>query len=145
MYITMRQADIYVTIDGLIVDGSGSTGSWATAEGGTLTADDTKTRPGGMGNEVSVGGNASRDDLTVTTQWTDLMAGLEQGLENGVGISSVGVQINWLTAAKAPLGQGNKNITGTLKSVKQPDANTGSSDVGMLTLVISCDEVAANG
>jgi hypothetical protein len=59
-YIREDQADIRVSVD----FGNGQLvpvfGSWATYEDGALEADDQKTRPGGMGRQVSIGGPASR-------------------------------------------------------------------------------------
>lgn len=136
MLIREDQADIRVWIEDVPYGDS-----WRTAEGGNLEADDSKTRAGGMGDEVSAGGPASRDDLTVTTQFTDVVAGWLPRHESLVGYGRVRVRVNWLGPNKVPTGRG---ITrqGTLKAVNPPDHGDGS-DVGMYGIVVSCDERAA--
>lgn len=135
MYVREDMADISVHVDGVQYGDS-----WATVEGGNLEADDAKTRPGGMGREVSAGGPASRDDLTVTTQFSDIVAGWHGTLEARVGIGRVKVGINYMGTERSPIGR-SQTIQGTLKSVATPDMGDGS-DVGMYTLVVSCDESA---
>jgi hypothetical protein len=135
-YIREDQADIRVRVNGQPYGDS-----WRMAEGGNLTADDAKTRPGGMGREVSAGGPASRDDLTVQTQFTDVVAGWHPRLENLVGIGSVEVAINWLNPDRSASGRG-RTIKGTLKEATAPDHGDGA-DVGMYRIVVSCNEQAA--
>jgi hypothetical protein len=129
-------ASISVSIEGVPYGGS-----WAEAEGGNLEADDAKARPGGMGREVSAGGPASRDDLTVRTHLTDVTVTWIPTLENLVGNGAARVGIAWLGTNRTPLGSGNTK-RGTLKAVNAPDMGSGA-DVGMLEIVISCDEQAA--
>lgn len=136
MYVREDMASISVSVGGVPYGGS-----WAEAEGGNLEADDAKARPGGMGREVSAGGPASRDDLTVRTHLTDVTALWVPTLENLVGNGSARVGIAWLGVNRTPLGSG-VTRRGTLKAVNTPDMGSGS-DVGMLELVISCDEQAA--
>src|SRR3954463_5503004 len=146
MYVREDMASISVSVEGVPYGGS-----WGEAEGGNLEADDAKGRPGGMGREGSGGGGsarewppgapASRDDLTVRTHLTDVTATWIPTLENLVGNGAARVGIAWLGTNRTPLGSG---ITkrGTLKAVNAPDMGSGA-DVGMLELVISCDEQAA--
>ncbi len=136
MYIREDQADIRVTVDGVAYGDS-----WASAEGANLEADDAKTRPGGMGYEVSVGGPASRDDLTVETQFTEAVSTFHKTLESKVGVGQVKVGISYLGANRLPVGPAH-TVVGTLKSVARPDSDAGSSDVGMYELVVSCHELA---
>jgi hypothetical protein len=135
-YIREDMADIRVRVNGVPYGDS-----WRTAEGGNVTADDSKTRPGGMGREVSVGGPASRDDLTVTTQFTDVVATWHPRLEGLVGNAVAEVSINWLNPDRTPTGRG-RTIRGTLKEATTPDHGDGA-DVGMYRLVVSCNELAA--
>lgn len=138
-FIREDMASITVNVNGIPFGGS-----WAEAEGGNLEADDAKARPGGMGREVSAGGPASRDDLTVRTHMTDVVATWVPTLESAVGnpglvgAPSMLVNIAWMTPNRQPSGSG-VTRTGTLKAVNVPDMGTGA-DAGMLELVMSCDE-----
>lgn len=136
-YIREDQALIQVSVNGVPFGDS-----WATAEGGGLEADSSKTRPGGMGKEVSVGGPASREDLTVTIQFTDIVAGWHSILENNVGVGRVKVAVTWLSPQRLPTGPSHTRV-GSLKSVAQPDADSGGNEQGFYTLVVDCDEQAA--
>jgi hypothetical protein len=136
MYIREDQADIRVWINGIPYPTTGD--SWRTAEGANLVADDAKTRPGGMGREVSAGGPASREDLTVTTQFTDVIATLHPVMESLVGTGDVKVGISWMRPDRRSSGQG-QTIRGTLKQASAPDHGDGS-DVAMYTIVVSCHE-----
>ncbi|CAB4197414.1 hypothetical protein UFOVP1313_11 [uncultured Caudovirales phage] len=136
MYIREDQADIRVWVDGIAYGDS-----WATAKGGSLDTDDSKTRPGGMGREVAVGGPTSRDDMTVETQLNDVVLGWHKALENKLGVSSCKVSITFLGPDRTPTGQ-TQTITGIVKSVSLPDLASDSNNVGMYTLVMACNETA---
>jgi hypothetical protein len=133
MYIREDMADIRVTIDSKTYGDS-----WKQVSGGNLTADDAKTRPGGMGREVSAGGPASRDDLTVEIQMSDIVATWIPELETKVGNGSMKVSIAWLGQDRAPTGSTHTR-TGTVKELNLPDMG-GGADVGMLSVVMSCNE-----
>jgi hypothetical protein len=139
MYIREDEADIRVSVDGVPYGES-----WATLSGGELSSNDAKTRPGGMGKEVSVGGPATRSDLTATVQFDEIVAGWHKRLESRVGKGVAEVNITWLDKEGTPIaGSGFKRV-GSLKSVAEPPAtNSDSPTVGMYTLVVSCNEQAA--
>lgn len=137
-YFREDMADIRVSVDGVPYGDS-----WFSVEGGNLEADDSKTRPGGMGSEVSLGGPASRDDVTVETQLTDIVIGWHKTLEQKVSEGApTKVSYTFLSRLKQPVGASH-TVVGTLKSAKLPDMDTGSSDAAMYSIVISCDEQAA--
>jgi hypothetical protein len=139
VYIREDMADIRVSIDtgaGLVPFGD----SWATVEGGNLEADDAKTRPGGMGREISTGGPASRDDATVAIQLTDVTATWIPTLENLVGYGRMKIGVNWMNANRTLTGTGFTR-QGTLKAVNSPDLDASGSEVAMLELVVSLDEL----
>lgn len=138
-FIREDQADIRVSVDGVLYGDS-----WASAEGANLEADDSKTRPGGMGREVSAGGPASRDDLTVETQFTDAVAAFHRRLEGRVGNGRVNVSIAWMTPERTPTGT-SLIVTGTLKRAATPDMNSEESGVGRYQVVVSCDELSVSG
>lgn len=135
-YIREDQADIRVSLNGLPFGDS-----WKEAEGGNLEADDAKARPGGMGREVAAGGPASRDDLTVRTNFSDIVAGWHPTFENLVGEGAVRVTLAWLGPNRVPLGT-TTTRRGVLKAANVPDMGSGA-DVGLYEIVVSCDELAA--
>jgi hypothetical protein len=138
MYIEEWQADIHVAIDGVPVFDR-----WATASGGVVTVSDSKTRPGGMGDEVSCGGPASRSDLTCTIQLTDIVAAQHKALESKLNHPGQ-VTITWLDlATKQPIPNSSFTRLGTVKEVSEPNGDHGSNTVGMYTLVLACHEAAA--
>lgn len=135
-YIREDQADIRVSLNGVPFGDS-----WKEAEGGNLEADAAKARPGGMGREVSAGGPASRGDLTVRTNHTDITATWLPTFENQVGYGPIRVTLAWLGPNRVPLGT-TTTRRGTLKAVNTPDMG-GGADVAMFEIVVDCDEVAA--
>lgn len=135
-YVREDQCDIRVTIDEVVYGDS-----WIEAEGGNLTADDAKARPGGMGREVSAGGPATREDLTVRTHMTDVVATWHPALESKVGHGRVKVGLSFLGPDRIPNGTGTTRV-GTLTAANVPDMGGGSS-VALYEIVVSCDEVAA--
>jgi hypothetical protein len=139
-YIREDMALIQVTIDGSLFPQDG--GSWYSVEGGNLEADDSHVRPGGMGDEVSLGGPASRDDVTVTLPLTDVVTTWHTTLEAAVrNDAPVKVAYTFLNRLKQPMGS-THTITGTLKSAVLPDMDASSGDAAMYQIIVSCDEVA---
>lgn len=136
MYIREDMADIRVSLNGQPFGDS-----WKEAEGGNLEADASKARPGGMGREVSAGGPASRGDLTVRTNMTDVTATWVPTFENQVGNGEVKVSLFWLGRDRVPLGTSTTR-RGTLKACNPPDMGGGAA-VGMFEIVVDCDELAA--
>lgn len=135
-YIRADMADIRVYLDG-VPQGD----MWATYEGGALEADDQKTRPGGMTRQVAIGGPTSRGDVTVTTQFTDLIAAIAQNFENRSGRGRLTVSVTYLDP------DGNRTgfqftRTGIVKSVEIPNVDVNTGNVGFLTVVGSMNEVA---
>lgn len=135
-YIREDQADIRVSVDGVAYGDS-----WKSVEGGNLEADDSKTRPGGMGREVALGGPASRDDVTVATQLTDVVLGWHKGFESKVGNGRVKVAYTFLGANRLRIGP-THTVTGVLKAANLPDFDSESSDPGMYEIIVSSDEQA---
>lgn len=136
-YIREDQADIRVTVNGVSYGDS-----WNEIEGGNLEADNAKARPGGMGGEVDVGGPATRGDLTVRIQMTDIVANwhptFETAIRNGWRAR---VGVSFLSPDRTPNGSG-LTRQGTVKAANLPDMGSGA-DVSMYELVIGMDELAA--
>jgi hypothetical protein len=116
---------------------------WFSCEGGNLENDDSHTRPGGMGFEVSLGGPSSRGDVTLTRPLDDVVVGWHKTLELRTqqdAPSQVTVKyLNRLKQAQAPT----FTFAGTLKSAFLPDMDTGSGDAAMYSVVLSSDESLA--
>ena len=138
-YIRADMADINVKVDGETVPRAGNQ-MWATFEGGALEADDQKTRPGGMARQVAIGGPTSRADVTVTTQFTDLVAVQAQALENRAGRAKLEVTVNYMDMDGVR--RHGFTRTGILKSVQIPDVDVNSGEVSFITLVGSMHEEA---
>src|SRR4051794_6541107 len=115
------QAAIHVTIDGKPYGDS-----WNTAAGGNLAADAQKARAGGMGQEVSVGGPASRGDLTVGIHMSDIVATWHPEIENKVGHGEVKVSLVWLDQQRVPTGMVSTR-SGTLQAANLPDMGSGAA------------------
>lgn len=136
-YIREDMADIR-----LVVDGRPYGDSWSTAEGGALESDTTKTRPGGMGDEVDIGGPSSRGDVTVSIQFTDVVAGWHKRLEAAVR-DDAPASVGWTFLARGRIPTGpTHTVTGTIKSAALPDFDSQGNAAGMYTVVVACNEVA---
>ena len=135
-YIRQDQADIRVSVD--MGDGRQAPlfDSWATYEGGTADSEDQKTRPGGMGDQVAIGGPPTREDVTVTTQFTDLVASRAKQLEGRSGKGSIKIAVNYLDPEGNRTGFSFTRI-GVVKSVAIPNVDANGADVAFLTLVAS--------
>lgn len=133
------QAAIHVTVTGSGLDKN----VWASMDGGDVEAQDTKTRPGGMGAEKNLGGPPTRSDCTVERQYTnDVLHPLIPVLEALCG--NAAMKVSW-----TPLdGNGNPNgstesITGILKGVKKPKWDANAQGASFLTLTMGCDATPA--
>jgi hypothetical protein len=139
-FIRSDQADIYVTINGVQYGGS-----WATYAGGVLSAADAKTRSGGMGSEVSLGGPASRSDATVTIQLDATVCGWHPTIESYTGRGDVAakVTIQYLNPDKSVMTGAQFSRVGTVKEAALPDSTYENGDAVFYTLVLSLDELPA--
>lgn len=136
-YIRADMADIRVFIDDQPLGDQ-----WATYEGGALEADDQKTRPGGMARQVAIGGPTSRGDITVTTQWTDLIAPLAKAVENRAGRGRITVSVTYMEPNGSAVQAHGFTRKGILKSVQIPNVDVNAGDVAFLTVVGSMDELS---
>lgn len=140
-YIRQDQADIRVSVDG-VAFGDGN--SWVTLAGGKVTAPGAKTRPGGMGREVEVGGPATRSNPTVTTQNSDIMAAQHATLESKIGRGQVRVSLQFLDNYGQAIPGANETIQGILLGAELPDLNgEATGAIGMYTITVGAHELAA--
>lgn len=110
-----------------------------TWEGGNVTADNTKHRRGGMGEQVAIGGPVTIEDVTVSRDY-DLLRDNPNGkwLAGAVGRARVTAQKQYLDANGDGYGKP-VIITGILIGYNEPNADSDSGDVAMLELVINPD------
>lgn len=137
-FIQEWQADIRLSVDDVPVGDS-----WATYSGATLVVQNVKTRPGNMGREVDTGGPASRDDCTLTTQLTEPLAAVHPTLETKLN-KRAKATITWKDKDRNPVPGSTFSVVGTFKSCDLPNSDASSGTVGMYTVVIGCDEIAAS-
>lgn len=126
------------------IDGSPIFGSWASISGGALTAQVAKTRTGGGGREVSLGGPGQRSDLTLTIQTSDVVMARHNYLESTVGRKRFSCSVTILDENYAPIGGLTFTRVGTVGGweLGNLDANAGQN-TSFCTLVLNCDEQAA--
>ena len=90
-YTREDQIDIRVSLDGVPYGNS-----WDSIAGGGLTANKVMIRVGGK--EINIGGPASRDDVTVGIQMSDLVAPWRAMFDRRVGAGTLKVSWSLLDA-----------------------------------------------
>ena len=129
------EAAIHVSVNGSGLDKN----VWTSMDGGDMSATDTKTRPGGMGDEVSLGGPRTRSDCTITRQYTnDVLHPVFVTLERLCGNASMSVSWTPLDGDTNPNGD-THGISGILKEVMRTKLDANASEAVFLTLVMSCN------
>lgn len=140
-YIRQDQCDIRVSVDG-VAYGDGN--SWVTVTGGKVTAPGAKTRPGGMGKEVEVGGPATRSNPVITTQNSDIMAAQHPTLEAKIGRGQARVSIQFLDNYGSAIPGASHTLKGILLGAELPDLNgEATGAMGMYQITVGADELAA--
>lgn len=134
-FIRADMADIKVWLDGIPQGGM-----WATYEGGALEADDQKTRPGGMTQQMAIGGPTSRGDITVTTQFTDGIALIAKRFEGRSGRGKLTVAVTYKDPDGNNVSAHGFTRTGIVKSVQIPNIDVNTGDVAFLTVIGSMNE-----
>jgi hypothetical protein len=135
-YIREDMAAISVSLDGVKYGGN-----WKSLQGGDLQADSSKTRPGGMGREIALGGPGQRQDLTCAVQFDDVVATWVSAFETAIGVGVIKVGLAWLRPNRTPYAT-TYTRTGVLNGCSVPDHDSESSTAGMFTIVVSCDELS---
>jgi hypothetical protein len=118
--------------------------SWAEMDDGFVEAQDTKTYPGGMINQVNLGGPATRGDITVQTQYSTALAPYMVQLEQACGRAAAYASYRPLDANGNPDGPV-VNMSGILKSVQLTGRNANNTGAAFLKLVIGADTQASIG
>lgn len=136
-FIRNDQADIYLTVGGVQYGGT-----WATYSGGALSAADSKTRGGGMGREKSVGGPASRSDVTITIQEDETVVGWHPSLEKLVGRGDIRavVSVQYLNPDGSVMTGAKFGRQGTLKEAVLADKTYANGNASFYTVIVAADE-----
>jgi len=140
---SVRQNNI--TVDVIYRDETKSLGTFDTWEGGNVTAENTKHRRGAMGAQVAIGGPVTIEDVTISRDY-DLSRDNPNShwLSNAVGRARVTASKQYLDADGLVFGDP-IIITGVLIGYNEPNADSDSSDVAMMELVINPDGVVGGG
>lgn len=114
-------------------------GVWDTFSGGEADSDDTQHRPGGMGEQESLGGPKTRGNFTISRNYRlERDHPIAKWLDSQAGIGRVVAVRQYLNPDKTPAGEP-VTYTGTLKSVTPPDHDSNSSDAAMLSIEVTAD------
>jgi hypothetical protein len=144
MYIREDQADIRLTVydknGNPVAAGDGN--SWATYAGADLEAAGSKTRPGGMGYEIELGGPGTRADCTIEIQNSDTMISQHSFLESRVGRGRAQIVVTYLDDEGHTIPGAQFRINGRLKKAALPGQNYNSPTVGMYAVIVGADEQA---
>jgi hypothetical protein len=140
---SVRQNDI--TVEVTYKKETRSFGTFDTWEGGNVTAENTKHRRGGMGEQVAIGGPVTIEDLTVSRDY-DLARDNQNAhwLSQAVGKGRVIAKKQYLDADGVAFGNP-IIITGILIGYNEPNADSDSADVAMFELVINPNGVVGGG
>ena len=107
--------------------------------GGGADSEDTKHRPGGMGDEESLGGPRTRDNFTVSRLYKlERDHGQAKKLDAKVGSGKVVAKRIMLDRQKNPVGEP-ITFTGTLKAFTHPEHDSTSADKKMVELEVTAD------
>lgn len=119
-------------------------GTWDKMTGGEKDSEETKYRPGAMGDPLTLGGYSTVGNITVSKLYTlDDVHGYIGWLLDSVGKGDV-------TVTKQPLDtDGNKNgsplvYSGKVKQVNPPEADSESSDAALVEMEVSSAKLHAS-
>jgi hypothetical protein len=131
--IRTDQFKVTVTVDGV------NLGTWDKFSGGEADSDETKYRPGGMANQVSLGGTTTVGNVTVSKAYDPVVDGARiASLLAARGLKDASVALQPLDNNKAPYG--NPIVySGKLKAVTTPEHDSEGSGAAMISLEISTD------
>lgn len=115
-------------------------GIWDKMSGGAVDSAERKYRPGNLGEEQSLGGTKTTENVTVQRLY-DLQrdhVGLVKRLLNRCGIARMVVIKQPLTNEGVPVGAP-LVYTGTLKACTPPEVDSESDEAGLLEIEISTE------
>lgn len=133
-YLRSDQAEIHVESPAVAFDKD----SWDMLEGADPVAEATEIFPGGMANQVALGGLAKWSPGTIERAWSESLALLYKQLANGVGSIPITFSYILLGANKIPLpGAAPFTYNGVLASCERPKYEAKASAEAMLKITVS--------
>ena len=125
----------YVTLAGV------SLGPWDQFSGGEVDSEETKYRPAGYDQEISLGGRKTFTNVTTARYWDDWIASIYRWLQRCVGqqrgfIQRVPFTADWIQVG-APQGYG-----GTLKRVAAPEVDSMGNDAALVEMEFTIDTIS---
>jgi hypothetical protein len=118
------------------------TGVWDKMSGGLVDSNERKYKPGNLGEEISLGGTKTTENVSVSRNY-DLErdhVGLVKRLMARTGIAEMRVKKQPLTKEGVPVGDPIV-YNGTLKSTSPPDVDSESDEAGMLEIEVTVASV----
>lgn len=127
------QYNVTVAIDGK------DTGTWDKMTGGGADSEETKYRPGGMAGQVSLGGSATVENVTISRLlYLEDVPEVRSWMQKA-GKVSVVVTKQSLDADGHVFGGAVLVYKGKLKAVTPPDVDSESSDAALVEIEVSTD------
>lgn len=117
-------------------------GLWTTFAGGETDSEEQKFRPNGQDPEVSLGGQSTTENVTVSRLFDEPMQTQIGWLRVRAGKGEAVVKVRPLDADGNPLAA-SETFTGKLKRVAPPDRDANSNDPAMIELEVSPGGVVA--
>jgi hypothetical protein len=112
--------------------------SWDTFDGGDVDPQMEEFIPGGMGDQVAMGGFQKRQPITLTRAWDTTLIGAYIQLDAASGVAPFTLALSTLATDKTTVAA-KTTYTGVLGKVTQPARKNDDSKAGMLTVVLSCN------
>lgn len=112
--------------------------SWDTFDGGDIDPQMEEFLPGGMGDQVAMGGVRKRLPITMERAWDTTLIGAFLALDAASGVAPFTCAVSTLAADKTTV-IGKTTYTGILGKVKMPARKNDDSKAGMLTVTLSCN------
>lgn len=132
--LTEQNTLITVSVDNV------NLGTFVSKSGGQVEADESKTRLGGMGKEISLPVLSTVENVTVAKHWDSDMRSKYASLKTKVGKKRMSVSVQALD------GDGNKtgsaeSYAGIFIRITPPDQDVSSNDAAMVELELSSDSL----
>lgn len=125
---------IHPVFAGIVIDNE----PWDLFEGGENKSAGLKVWPGGMQDQVELGGTPEREPIKLARKWADPLIVAYKQLEGIVGNGPVSVSVTTLNAQKIPLND-TTTYSGIVLEVHRPNYKSGPSEQAMLEITIGPD------
>jgi len=112
--------------------------SWDTFDGGDVDPTMEEFIPGGMGEQVAMGGMRKRQPITLTRAWDTSMISNYLALDAASGVAPFQLIVSTLAADKITV-TGTTTYTGVVGKVTPPKRAHDDSKAAMLSVALSCN------